>query len=285
MALKLPSIKEYLALCQDRLGAAGIDNPDLDARLLLQHVLNISQVELLMNLNRMLSEDEVKALHAAIARREKREPVSRIIGRRAFWKSEFKVTPQTLDPRPDSETLVEAALKNVTAPPARILDLGTGTGCLLLSLLIEWPNATGVGLDISEEAAGTARENARDLGLAMRAEFIATDWEKYSTPQPFDLVVSNPPYIAAAEIPALAPEVAQYDPAAALAGGEDGLDCYRSITARLKNWLKPGGFALFEIGHTQAREVKSLLAGEGMDVLHTVPDLAGSDRVIVARRP
>jgi release factor glutamine methyltransferase len=281
----MTALKDILHQSQDRLEAAGIDKPDLDARLLAQHVLNISQVELLMNLNRMLSEDEVKALHAAIARREKREPVSRIIGRRAFWKSEFKITLQTLDPRPDSETLIEAALKAMPVPPARILDLGTGTGCLLLSLLTEWPKAQGVGLDISEEAVATARENARDLKLDQRAEFIATDWEKYAAPEPFDLVVSNPPYIAAHEIPGLAPEVAQHDPIAALAGGEDGLECYRSISMRLKKWLKPGGTVLFEIGHTQADAVKSLLAGEGMDVLHTVPDLAGSDRVVVARRP
>ena len=303
----MTTVKDILTQAQDQLAAAGIDSPDLDARLLTQHVMGWTQTKLLLNLNHLASGDEVKGLQAAIDRRARREPVSRILGHRAFWKSDFKVTPQTLDPRPDSESLIEGALKYVAPAPASILDLGTGTGCLLLSLLIEWPKATGVGLDISDEAVMTARENALNLSpsrrkpgspdadetpasagvgdLVERAEFIASDWSGYRPAALFDLVISNPPYISDDEVPTLAPEVSQYDPLRALAAGPEGLDCYHSIAERLNNWLKPGGWALFEIGHTQAEAVKSILALHGMSVLHVLPDLAGSDRVIVARRP
>lgn len=278
-------IKSYIAASKAKLEAAGVENPETDIRLLVQHALKIEHASLLMNLNRMLDEAEVKLLDSYIARRVNREPVSRITGSRGFWKHEFKITPQTLDPRPDSETLIEAALKRVTPAPATILDLGTGTGCLLLSLLGEWVKSTGVGLDISEEAATTASENAASLNLASRSQFIATDWENYTPAAPFDLVISNPPYIAVNEIPGLAPEVTEYDPPMALVGGMDGLDCYRSIAALLPRFLKKGGWVLFEIGHTQANDVKSILANAGCVMIDTVPDLAGSDRVIVAKMP
>jgi release factor glutamine methyltransferase len=303
------SLKEFIAYAQDRLAAAGIDNPGLDVRLLVQHVMGWQQAKLLTSFNYMPSEVQVKDLNTAIDRRVKREPVSRIIGHRGFWKSEFKITPQTLDPRPDSETLIESTLKHVQPAPSSILDLGTGTGCLLLSLLIEYPSAKGVGVDISEEAVATAKENALHITLprrtpgsqaaesetpafagvgktvAERAEFVATDWEKYQPPAPFDLVISNPPYIAESEMKDLSPEVTHYDPRAALVSGPEGLECYRSISGLLKNWLKPGGWAVFEIGHSQSEAVKSILAEAGMVMIQVVPDLAGSDRVIVARRP
>lgn len=279
------TIKDFLATARPRLVDAGIENPELDLRLLIQHVTGMSHPELLMNLNRMLSEAEVKSLDAVLSRRAAREPVSRIVGNRGFWKSDFRLSVQTLDPRPDSETLIEAALKYTLPPPARVLDLGTGTGCLLLSLLQEWPQAGGVGLDISADAVATARENAALLRLSSRVEFVESDWEKYAPNESFDSIISNPPYIADGEIEGLAPEVSRYDPLAALAGGEDGLDCYRSIVARLPKWLKKGGWVFFEIGHSQGNAVKSLLAGAGMDVINIVPDLAGSDRVVVAKMP
>lgn len=279
------TIKDYIAAAKPRLEAAGVESPELDLRLLIQHVTSLSHPELLMNLNRMLTEAEVKGLEKALFRREMREPVSRIVGSRGFWKSDFRISPQTLDPRPDSETLIESALKYALPPPARVLDLGTGTGCLLLSLLQEWPQATGLGLDISAEAVATARENAAALGLASRVEFVEADWEKYESNESFDSIISNPPYIADAEIAGLAPEVSRYDPLAALAGGEDGLDCYRFIAGLMPRWLKKGGWAFFEIGHAQGSAVKSLLAEAGLDVINIVPDLAGSDRVVVARMP
>ena len=283
-------LKEFIGQAQDKLIAAGVESADLDVRLLTQHVLGWTQTKLLLNLNHVLGDAEVKDLNAAITRRAAREPVSRIIGRRAFWKSDFRISPQTLDPRPDSETLVESALNFTRPEPATILDLGTGSGCLLLSLLIEWPKARGVGIDISEEAVATARENADALGLRARAAFIALDWAQYIPGKDipggaFDLVISNPPYIAESELKDLAPEVAQYDPLRALAAGPEGLDCYNAIAEQLNKWLKPAGWAVFEIGHTQAQAVKSILALHGMTVLHVISDLAGSDRVIVARRP
>lgn len=278
-------LKAFIDAAKEKLAAAGVENPEVDIRLLAQHVLKTDHAALLMNLNRMLSDAEVKDLDAAITRRAKREPVSRIIGSRGFWKHEFKVTPQTLDPRPDSETLVETALKCAATPPATILDLGTGTGCLLLSLLGEWMNAKGVGLDISGEAVATARENAQNLKLDARATFIEASWENYTPAAAFDMVISNPPYIAAGEMPGLAPEVTQYDPVAALVSGEDGLECYRSIVGLLPRFLKKGGWVVFEIGHAQANDVKSILANAGASVIHTVQDLAGSDRVIAAQMP
>ena len=281
----MTSLKDFIAEAQDKLIAAGIDSADLDVRLLAQHVLGWSQTKLLLNLNHVLGEAEVKDLHAAISRRAAREPVARIIGHRGFWKSDFRISPQTLDPRPDSETLVESALNFTRPEPATILDLGTGSGCLLLSLLIEWPKAKGVGVDISEEAVATARENAQVLGLSSRVEFIATDWTQYIPAASFDLVISNPPYIAESELKELAPEVAQYDPLRALVAGPEGLDCYNSIGAHINKWLKPAGWAVFEIGHAQAQAVKSILALHGLTVINVIPDLAGSDRVIVARRP
>lgn len=278
-------LKEYMSDASDKLAASNIENPETDIRLLMQHALGMSHVKFVSSLNRILTDAEVKTLDAMIARRALREPVSRIIGTRGFWKSEFKLSPQTLDPRPDSETLIEAALKYADVPPATILDLGTGTGCLLLSLLQEYPNATGLGIDISEEAAATARENAAALKLDTRASFLAIDWNEWQSAQPYDLVISNPPYIAPDEIAGLEPEVTQYDPMTALVGGDDGLECYRSIAALLPRTLKKGGLVVLEIGHAQADAVKSILALSGVTVIQTLTDLAGSDRAVVARMP
>jgi len=278
-------IRSYIESAKVRLAAAGVENPETDIRLLAEHALKTDHAALLMNLNRMLTEAEVKDLDAVITRRAKREPVSRIIGSRGFWKYDFKVTPQTLDPRPDSETLVEAALKYAQPAPATILDLGTGTGCLLLSLLGEWVKTKGLGVDISEEAVKTASENAASLGLSSRAAFKVNSWDEWQPEGRFDLVISNPPYIAIAEIAGLAPEVTAYDPPVALVGGNDGLDCYRTIVALLPDILAKGGWVVFEIGHAQANDVKSILANAGAAVIHTVQDLAGSDRVIVAQMP
>ncbi len=278
-----PSVKEYMSTAQDKLEAAGIENPELDVRLLAEFALGWDQIKLFMNYGQILSEAEVNSLNAVIARRMAREPVSRIIGHRSFWKSEFKISPQTLDPRPDSETLIEAAVKIVTPPPAAILDLGTGSGCLLLSLLQEFPQAFGTGVDLSAEAVVTAADNAAALTLDNRARFIASSWEDLETPKPFDLVISNPPYISAEELESLEPEVAQYDPMLALAGGADGLDCYRSIIGRLPAFLVEGGWVLLEIGHLQANSVKSLLAEAGGTMLQVFTDLGGNDRIVAAK--
>jgi len=283
---KSSSYGEILHEFKKALEDAGMETPDLDARLLLQGLLEISHEELLLNYEKLLAHTEEAALRKALARRLKHEPVSRIVGMRGFWKSDFKITPQTLDPRPDSEALIEAALhwvpKEGNEKP-RVLDIGTGSGCLLLSLLLEWPQAVGIGIDINPGAVRAAIANERLLGLQKRVAFQAVDWEDYKPKGRCDVLISNPPYIAETERESLAPEVLDHDPPEALFAGADGLDAYRALARLVPRWLKPGGLALYEIGHTQAAAVKDLLAAHGQTVLETRQDLAGRDRVIVAR--
>ena len=279
------SINDFLKQTASLLAASGADSPALDARLLLRHALKMTEEELFLNSASSIEDSQLKLLNTMIARRLLHEPVSRIIGKRAFWKHEFKITSQTLDPRADSETLIEAALKYQTTSPQRILDLGTGTGCLLLSLLHEWPQAKGIGLDISPGAVAVAKENAQNIQLEKRCSFKEIDWNLYNPDEKFDVLVSNPPYIAEEEREALDLEVSQYDPAQALFSGADGLDSYRSIIKRLENFLHPKSMIFLEIGHKQAASVKTLLAADNIPVLHTVTDLAGRDRVIVAQMP
>lgn len=266
---------------------SGIDTPVADARLLVQHALGLSHEDLLMQGTRLVTPDEQIALDALLQRRLNREPVSRIVGHRAFWKADFVVTPDTLDPRADSETLIEGALQHVQpgkgADPLRVLDLGTGTGCLLISLLQEWPAARGVGLDISQGAVETAQVNAQVLGVAERAEMIALDWAGYQADGLFDVVISNPPYIAPEEAPDLAPEVLDFDPHTALFAGGGGLDAYRSILRRLDGWLKPGGWLILEVGHTQAESVARMVEGAGAVVVEIRRDLGGHLRAVIAK--
>ncbi len=211
-----------------------------------------------------------------IARRSAREPVSHILGRRAFWNHEFRVTGDVLDPRPETETLVEHAL---AAPFDRVLDLGTGSGCVLLSLLAERPEASGLGTDLSKAALDVARGNAVALGLAERAAFRQADWLT-GIDETFDLVVANPPYIAAAEMPGLAPELRRWEPGLALSPGGDGLDAYRTITRDVPAHLGPGGRLMVEIGATQAAAVTALFAAAGLTNIGVQPDLDGRDRVV-----
>ncbi len=268
------------------LEVAGLDAPDLEARLLVQGLLEIRYEELLLNKDKILTSTEEAALRKGLARRLRHEPVSRIVGVRGFWKSDFKITPQTLDPRPDSETLIEAALHWVPEAKnekVRVLDLGTGSGCLLLSLLQEWPQAVGIGIDLSEGAIRAAVANERLLGLQKRVAFQATDWADYKPKGRCDVLISNPPYIAESERGDLAPEVLDYDPHSALFAGPDGLDAYRTLARLTPRWLRPGGLAFYEIGYRQAGAVKELLEAQGQTVLEVRQDLAGHDRVIVAR--
>ena len=279
------TIHAAIAEMREQFKAIGLDTPELDARLLAQGILGLRHDELLLNYNKLITDSECEILIAAARRRVLREPVSRILGTRAFWKSEFKISRETLDPRADSETLIEAALGYLgKAHPLSVLDLGTGSGCLLLSLLHELPQATGVGVDISADAIQTAQLNAEDMRLSVRASFVALDWEDMKVDQPFDVVISNPPYIANAEIAKLEPEVRQYDPLRALAGGTDGLDCYRSIAKLLPLFLTRQGKVFLEIGYDQAETVKGILAAGGFRVLQVVPDLAGHSRCVVAQR-
>jgi release factor glutamine methyltransferase len=257
------------------------DNPRLEARLLLAHALGLTRADLIRDPHRHI---EAGAFDELLARRLGHEPLAHILGRREFWSLEFQVSPATLIPRPDSETLIEAALAHYAAapPPRQILDLGTGTGCLLLALLHEFPAAFGIGVDIAPEAARLARRNANQIGLADRAAFVGGDWTNALNGR-FDLVISNPPYIPAADIPGLMPEVALHEPRRALDGGADGCDAYRTILHDLAHRLLPGGAAILELGAGQAAAVSALAQQAGFAAsLHL--DLAGIQRAIVLSR-
>jgi len=223
----------------------------------------------------------LEMLDIAVRDRLRRRPVSQIIGRRAFWRHDFIVTGDVLDPRPDTETLVETAL---AAPFARILDLGTGSGAIAVSLLADRPTARGVATDLSDPALAVARRNAEAIGVSDRLDLLRSDWFSAVSGR-FDLIVSNPPYIAAAEMAALAPEVREWEPRMALTPGGDGLDAYRAIAAGAPAHLTPGGRLMVEIGPTQAAAVSALFQAAGLAEIAVQPDLDGRDRVVSARRP
>ena len=275
--------QEALRHLRASFAAAGIDSPALDARLLLLAALDIAGAELAATPAEPLGVDGAKRLVTLATRRLDREPVARILGEREFWGLPFRLSPATLEPRPDTETLVEAVLKTLRArsradAPLTIVDIGTGTGCILLALLRELPQATGLGIDRALEAAQTARGNAERLGLSARAHFIVGDWSA-AVAGPVDVLVSNPPYIESAVIPGLAPEVRRYDPLLALDGGRDGLDAYRALAADAPRLLAPGGLAALEVGEGQDRAVAGLFAGLGRVTVHA--DLAGIARTVV----
>jgi len=265
---------------------AGLDTPAADARLLVPAAIGISKHDLIVNPQRELSQDSVKLLALHQARRLAHEPVSRILGSREFYGRTFTVTLDTLDPRPDSETLVEAALEIIASRgwqevPIRILDIGTGTGCLLLTLLAALPFATGVGTDISAATLDVAAYNARNLGLEARVDWHQTRSLEHADAR-FDLVMSNPPYIPTADLMTLAPEVRLYDPTVALDGGADGLRIYREIVEALSKVLHHGA-AIFEVGAGQAASVCHLLSsapGMPSAQIRTWQDLGGHTRCV-----
>ncbi len=266
-----------------RLAAAGVDTAMLDAKVLLMHTLGLSREDLAAGRGQAVTEDGRDRFDALIARRAAREPVGRLTGSREFWSLPFAVSAATLIPRPDSETVIETALSLVRDRNARlrILDLGTGTGCLLLALLSELSDAWGVGIDLSEPALRTARANAIALGIGTRAVFLCTDWD-LSLDGRFDLVLSNPPYIRSGAIASLEPEVALHEPARALDGGADGLDAYRAIAPALPRLLADSGRAVIEVGATQAADVAALVSAHGLTAARTVHDLGGRPRCVVA---
>ena len=262
--------------------AAGIDNHRLESRLLLAHALGCSSEDLIRDLSVKVGPSGFSTL---LARRAAHEPMAFILGWREFWSLRFRVSPATLIPRPDSETVVEAALARFPSVQTelRALDLGTGTGCLLLSVLHDRPAAFGVGIDISEVAACLARRNACDLGLASRSAFLCGDWAE-SVSGRFDLVLSNPPYIASAQLAGLMPDVAKHEPAAALDGGRCGLTAYRAIIAMLPRLLTAGGAAVLELGVGQLDAVRALSEAAGFWV-ETRRDLSGIVRAIILHPP
>jgi release factor glutamine methyltransferase len=286
------TIARTLAAAAARLAAAGVEDPHRDARLLIAAAIEAGPERLIAEPERILDGAEAARIEASILRRAAREPVSRILGRRGFWSLEFEITPDTLDPRPDSETLVAAVLERIGAQglvgaPLSVLDLGTGSGCLLLALLSELPAARGLGLDISAVALEVARRNARNLGLSHRARFAAGNWAGGCAVGPegsWQVIVSNPPYIKEDEIGELAPEVARYDPRLALIAGSDGLDAYRKLLPRAAGLLEPGGILALEVGRGQQDAVTALLAASGLKTLGRYRDLGGIERCLLASR-
>jgi len=277
------TIGSALAEAAAALATAGFDESRRRARQFLAAALAVSAGDVLAYPERPLTPDAQHQIAAMLARLVAREPLSRILGRRQFWGLQIALSPDTLDPRPDSETVVEAVLQRIPdrAAALRLLDLGTGTGCLLLALLSELPNATGIGVDIAVGAVRTARGNAGRLGLTGRSRFAVGDWGS-GLAGGFDVVVANPPYIASAALAALPPEVADHDPRRALDGGADGVQCYRAIAGDLPRLMRPAGLFAAEIGQGQAACVGEILARSGFVKLASVKDLAGIERVIVA---
>lgn len=265
--------------------AANIPSADLDARLLMSAATQVDDIALIADPDQLVDAQKLDVLQGYVRRRLSGEPVSRILGHREFWGLSFLLNDATLDPRPDSETLVEAVLDHVTGRGAAvsILDLGTGTGCLLLALLSELPQAQGLGIDCSPEAVTAARHNAHRLGLADRAAFRVGNWGE-GVDGPFDLVVSNPPYIPSGDIPGLSQEVRAHDPMAALDGGDDGLAAYREIARETQRLLGSDGAAFWELGIGQADDVSGIAEGVGLEVCGLHPDLAGVPRALKVKR-
>jgi release factor glutamine methyltransferase len=280
------SVSEALNLLAQAFRTAGIEDADVDARLLVGHALHLDRARLIAQSDRILEAREINVINALAARRLKREPVSRILGQKEFWSIALAITPDVLVPRPETETVVEGALDFVVRgglrmEKLRILDIGTGSGALLLALLRELPNAIGTGTDISTAALKVARENAARCGVEGRCTFVVCDIASI-VEGPFDLLVSNPPYIAHDEIMSLAPEVKNYDPTVALDGGADGLAAYRAIAADAKRLLAPGARMFVELGAGQEAAVRDLFTNVGLTAGIARPDLAGIPRVLGA---
>ena len=273
-------------LCQagQRLRGAAIEAPRLEARRLLAHVLGTSEEALLRDPRAAVPADKAAHFAALLARRVAHEPFAYLTGRVGFWTLDLEVSPATLIPRADSESLIEAALEACPDKGAalRVLDLGTGTGALLLAVLSELPSASGVGIDLKPKAAALAARNAARLGLAGRACFLAGDWAAALTGR-FDLLLCNPPYIESTAIPALMPEVARHEPASALDGGADGLAAYRPIIADLPRLLAPRGVAVLELGTGQQAAVEALARAAGLTPEACRADLGGVPRALVLR--
>jgi release factor glutamine methyltransferase len=268
-----------------RLEAAGIEGPVIDARLMLEVAANATRADIVTDPYRVLTPDQIQTLDSFLTRRAAREPVSHILGRKGFWTIELKVTPDVLTPRPDTEVIVDYVLKTLTPDqPVHMLDLGVGSGAILLAILSERVMATGLGVDISSPALEVARENAALMGLTDRAQFLHADWAQGQPDDRYDLVVSNPPYIATGVIATLEPEVREHEPHLALDGGKDGLDAYRKLASEILRVLKPGGLFAIEIGYDQSRPVEALMRHAGAKGVRTLKDLANRNRVVTGTK-
>lgn len=276
------TVDQSLRAAVQALAEAGIPDAAADARHLLAHALGVSRDRLILIGPDPMPIEAQESLDRLLARRIAREPVARIIGQRLFWGRSFAVTPDVLDPRADTETLIATALEG--AAPSRLLDLGTGSGAIALTLLAEWPQARAVATDISPAALAVAARNASALDVADRLELLLSDWFTGITGR-FDLILSNPPYIAADEMPGLAPEVLLHDPSMALSPGGDGLAPYRIIAAQASAYLAAEGRVMVEIGWKQGAAVKAIFASAGWRDLRLIRDMEGRDRVLSALIP
>ena len=278
-------IAKALAWAADELRAAGVEGGRRDARVLLAQALDVPLEQVIGYPERPLPAAVQRQFAGFVARRARREPVSRILGVREFWSLPFRISPDTLDPRPESEMLVECVLRELEDRMAdlEILDLGTGSGCLLLALLSELPNARGLGRDQAPGALETAAENAAALGFGGRAAFGLGDWAE-GLSGPWQVIVSNPPYIKEGDLAGLAPDVALYDPRRALAGGLDGLDAYCRLIPQAARLLSDGGLIALEVGLGQADDVERLLTNAGLCIIGRERDLAGVERCVLARK-
>ncbi len=279
----MPGIRDLLHAAAERMSEAGIEGGRLDARILLAQAMQITRDELIAA-SRKPTTDEAERFEALIRRRLAREPIAYITGRKEFWSLDFAVGPGVLVPRPDTETLIEAAL-NLGLDrdaPLRVADLGTGSGAILIALLKQFPNARGTGFERSAPALAYAKANLEKHRLEKRGEIVGSDWNE-APAGAFDLILSNPPYIPSHEIEALEPDVRLHEPRAALDGGLDGLDAYRALAGLLPGLLRPGGAALLELGQGQAEAAAALF--RELVLARIVPDLAGISRVLVLKKP
>ena len=277
-------VKAWTA-ARDRLRAAQVDSPVIDARLLVEAAADVSRTDLVTDPYRPLTPAQLATLDGYLERRSRREPVSHILGRKDFWKIMLEVNAHVLTPRPETEVIVDHALRAFGEQERfSLLDLGVGSGAILLAILAERPGARGVGVELSDEALAVARDNAGRLGLAGRAALLRGDWTRGLEGDAFDLVVANPPYVRSGEIGGLEPEVRDHEPHLALDGGEDGLRDYRLLAPEVLRVLKSGGLFLMEIGHDQGAAVSALFHDVGAQDVDVLEDLAGRDRVVTGRK-
>ena len=280
-----PTRIEAIGMVADWLEADGVAHPQDEARALLRGATGLTRLELALAPRAPLSEEEARRLFDYAARRAAREPVSRIVGERGFWTLDLTVAPDVLDPRPDTETLVETALRLVAEKrhsPLAILDLGSGSGAIACALLSELPSAWALAVDLSPQACAATAANLARCRLSDRACVMRGRWTEALQGR-FDLIVSNPPYVRSAEIAGLEPEVRLHDPSLALDGGADGLDCYRDIIRDLPRLLAGGAFVLFEVGYDQAASVAELLGANGLEIQRVARDAGGHERIVAAR--
>lgn len=275
------SLVKAWSSARQRLEAAGVDGPVIDARLLLEAAADATRTDIIADPHRLLTEAQAATLEDYLTRREAREPVSHILGRKGFWKIMLRVTPDVLTPRPDTESILDVVLASFAEGRRfSVLDLGVGSGAILLAILAERPLARGLGVDVSEEALAVARDNAASLGLEPRTALLRGDWTWGLADGSFDLVVSNPPYIPTADIDGLHPEVSVHEPRLALDGGADGLDAYRQLAPEILRVLRPGGQFAVEIGLGQKAAVEALFRAAGAVEVKTTRDLSDHDRVV-----